>query len=149
VDRVNAVLCDRVRAFVSLELDGELSELERSILESHTEDCRACREFRVGVSGFTAALRASPQEAVSRSFRFPRRPNRLAPFSTAGAAAAAAVVVAGLAAVLTPLAGDGGPVEIKEPTPTERFFDVGDGPLSTIRPTDGRGIPPVTILRAL
>jgi anti-sigma factor RsiW len=120
MERVTADLCARVRGLISLDLDDELSELERSILESHTEDCVACREFRASVASYTDALRAAPAEAVGRSFRLPGRRSRLAPFSTTAAAAAAAVVVAGFATVLAPASGD--PVRgpsLTAPTPAQ------------------------------
>ena len=102
MERVSAAVCERVRAFVSLELDGELSELERSVLEAHTDDCRACREYRSSVIGYTLALRSAAPEAPGRSFWIPRPRRRLAPVSmTAAAAAAVAVFVGGFLTVLS------------------------------------------------
>ncbi len=95
-------VCVRVRAFVSLDLDGELSEFERSIVDAHVEDCAGCRMFRSAAAGSTAALRAAPLERVTYSFTVPRRASRLAPLSAA-AAAAAALFVAGFATALSPL----------------------------------------------
>ena len=54
--------CDRARAWVSLRLDGELSELEGFMLESHLARCEACRAFAADTVGFTTALRTAPLE---------------------------------------------------------------------------------------
>jgi predicted anti-sigma-YlaC factor YlaD len=148
VERVSAVLCERVRAFASLELDGELSELEQSILEAHIEDCRACAEFRASIGAFTVSLRAAPPEAVTRTFRLPRRPRRASRLVPT-AAAAAAIVVAGLAGMLVPLGGD-----------NSRGFEIGNEPrtvpsgvseqlLPTISPTDEIELRPGARMRAL
>jgi hypothetical protein len=100
---VNAALCDRIRGYVSLELDDELSELEHTILEAHTADCRACGEYRAALAGYTAALREAPTAPVEHSFGLPGRPSRLRPLSTA---AAAAVVLAAFVSVFSAPPGD-------------------------------------------
>lgn len=93
----------RVRAFVSLDLDGELSEFERSIVDAHVDHCATCREFRASAAASTAALRSAPLEPVAYSFTVPRRASRLAPLSAAAAAAAAAAVfVVGFATAVSP-----------------------------------------------
>jgi hypothetical protein len=53
-----------VREQVSLLLDGELSELEERMLESHVARCRQCAEFRAGVTSFTEALRDAPLQML-------------------------------------------------------------------------------------
>jgi hypothetical protein len=58
--------CDRARGLVSLTLDGELSEFERSGLEAHTRDCAACARFQVEAAELAAAVRAVPLERPSR-----------------------------------------------------------------------------------
>jgi predicted anti-sigma-YlaC factor YlaD len=124
VERVTAAVCERVRAFVSLELDDELSELERTVLEAHTEDCDACREFRASVAAYTHALRSRAPEAPGRSFWIPRPRRRLAPFSmTAAAAAAVAVFVGGLVTVLSSAEPSRSPrVGVTNPTPGQRVL---------------------------
>jgi anti-sigma factor RsiW len=140
VERVTAAVCERVRAFVSLELDGELSELERSVLEAHTEDCDACREYRASVVGYTHALRLSAPQAPGRSFWIPRPRRRLAPFSiTAAAAAAVAVFVGGFVTVLSSAEPPRSPGPgVTNQTPGERGLP---GAGSSPSPTQ-RGAPP-------
>ena len=38
-------MCERAREWASLRLDGELSELERALLDAHTRNCAACAEY--------------------------------------------------------------------------------------------------------
>ena len=83
--------CDRARAWVSLKLDGELSELEGFMLESHLARCEACRAFatdavrlhdgvadrRPRASGAARlAARTSPHDAAGRAVRRRRRARR-------------------------------------------------------------------------
>ena len=53
--------CDRARASVSAELDGELPELARAHLRWHLTRCGSCRDFRTDVAAFTDELLASAQ----------------------------------------------------------------------------------------
>ncbi len=105
--------CDRARAWVSLRLDGEISELEEAFLESHLRRCADCREYETTVRGAVLALRAEPLERMEHPVLV-TRPRRvdLRPVSVARVAAAVAAVV-GMTAVLgTQLA--------KEPSPSSR-----------------------------
>jgi anti-sigma factor RsiW len=52
--------CERASQWISLELDGELSDLERAGLDRHVERCESCRALRVEMSGLTALLRGAP-----------------------------------------------------------------------------------------
>jgi predicted anti-sigma-YlaC factor YlaD len=90
--------CDRARQWASLELDGELSNFERALLENHLAGCSSCAAFRGEIGGLTTALRAAPSEpyrgVVLGHIR--RRVHlRLAP-----AAAAMAVAAVGLGSIL-------------------------------------------------
>jgi predicted anti-sigma-YlaC factor YlaD len=90
--------CERARQWASLELDGELSNFERGLLESHLATCRSCSTFRAEVTGLTGALRAAPHEpfegvVIGRMRRHVRM--RLAP-----AAAAMAVAAVGLGSLV-------------------------------------------------
>ncbi len=92
-----SVLCDRVRAQVSLQLDDELSQLERRMLAAHLERCADCRLYMEDVNAFTTALREAPLESLERPLvlRRARRPSiaRL----QIGVAAGLAVAVLGAA----------------------------------------------------
>lgn len=84
--------CDRARAWVSLEVDGELSQLERSLLEAHAVDCAGCSAFRADVRAATAELRAAPLEELDRPITLPhRRRISFRPLEVAAAVVAAAV----------------------------------------------------------
>jgi hypothetical protein len=56
--------CERARAWVSLRLDDEISELENALLEGHLRRCAACREFEASVRGTVLALRARPLDRI-------------------------------------------------------------------------------------
>jgi anti-sigma factor RsiW len=97
------VLCERAHEWISLRLDGELSELAQKMLESHLARCTQCREFEAEVVTTTRLIRATPLErpeqdfAVPRGIRFGLPARRLA-----AVAAGAAVVGLGLAGALMP-----------------------------------------------
>jgi predicted anti-sigma-YlaC factor YlaD len=85
--------CDRAREWISLELDGELSEFERIVLEAHAARCDDCRTFRLELRGISGELRAAPLERLGRAVVLPRRPARSRRAIQFAAAAAAAVAV--------------------------------------------------------
>ena len=68
-----SVICERNRAQVSLLLDGELSELEGRMLDSHVAQCPSCAEFRLSVTTFTESLRAAPFEELGTPIVVHRR----------------------------------------------------------------------------
>ena len=95
-----SVVCERVRAQVSLELDGELSQLERRMLASHLERCPQCQAFAADVRSFTDDLRNATLETLETPVVV-RRPRRLATARLqVGAAAALAVVALGIGSQL-------------------------------------------------
>lgn len=86
--------CDRARAWVSLKLDGELSELEGLMLSSHLARCAACRAFAADAASFTTALRTAELEALERPVSLPagrRTMRRTVQFGAAAALVAASV----------------------------------------------------------
>jgi anti-sigma factor RsiW len=96
-----SLVCERVRGQISLELDGELSELERRMLDAHLQRCPECRSFADDVVGFTSALREAPLESLEYPVvvRKPRRVG-LGRVRAVGAAAVLAIAALGLAAEL-------------------------------------------------
>ena len=96
-----SVACERVRAQVSLEVDGELSHLERAMLAAHVLRCADCHAYRERVHAFTGELRAAPL-AHPTAHLLVRRPRRVAAVSRfqAGVAAAMAFAVVGVASQL-------------------------------------------------
>jgi anti-sigma factor RsiW len=116
-----SVICDRVRSQISLELDNELSQLERAMVSTHLERCSECSAYRDEVVAFTSTLRAAPLEQMERPIAL-RRPRRLvAPRLQVGVAAAFAVVALGVAGQIAtePQSADSSPSasrEIRYPT---------------------------------
>ena len=88
--------CDRARAWVSLKLDGELSELEGFMLESHLARCEACRAFATDASGFTTVLRTAGLEPLERPVWLPARRRTMRRAVQFGAAAALVAASVGL-----------------------------------------------------
>ncbi|MGH3137429.1 MAG: zf-HC2 domain-containing protein [Gaiellaceae bacterium] len=90
---VRPVVCERVRAQVSLQLDGELSELERRLMESHLTRCPSCGAFEQDVVSLTQSLRDAPLER-SRNPVVVHAPRRVSFARIQGGVAAAVAVVA-------------------------------------------------------
>jgi predicted anti-sigma-YlaC factor YlaD len=92
--------CRSTGELVSLELDGELSELDGARLEAHLAACASCRALRSELGGMTSALRAAPLEPMSRPIALPHKVRVFVRPLQVGAAAAVVAVVAGLAGML-------------------------------------------------
>lgn len=92
-------LCERARSWAALAPDGELSELERKLLDSHLERCSACGRFAREVAALAAELRHAALEPLPRAVTVPSRRRRpaYAGMRAAGAAAAVAVMALGIA----------------------------------------------------
>jgi ferric-dicitrate binding protein FerR (iron transport regulator) len=101
-------LCDRAREWVSLRVDGELSELEGALLEAHLKRCAGCREFADDLAGLTGALRAAALDPLTAPIMLPRRTRVSLRAFQATAAAAAVVLAAGLGSLFGVLRSDGG-----------------------------------------
>jgi predicted anti-sigma-YlaC factor YlaD len=90
-----SVVCDRVRAQVSLRLDGELSQLESRMVESHLARCADCAAYEADLTALTTELRTAPLEPLQHPIVI-RRPRRASLVRLqVGAAAAVAVAVLG------------------------------------------------------
>lgn len=85
--------CDRARTWVSLRLDGELSELEGVLLDAHLERCDGCRAAAAAVVGVTNAIRLAPPEALPTPVAVPRARRRGSRRAFFGAAAATLTLV--------------------------------------------------------
>jgi predicted anti-sigma-YlaC factor YlaD len=87
-------VCDRAREYSSRSLDGELSDFERALLETHLERCEPCRAYAVELAEIVARLRTAPLEALPHPVALPsRRRVRIRALQGAAAVAAAAVAV--------------------------------------------------------
>src|SRR6478752_5705015 len=94
--------CDRARAWVSLRLDDEISELEDALLTAHLKRCEACREFEQSVRGSVLTLRAQPLERIGNPVIVSgRRRLYVRPAAVARVAAVVAAVVGVTAVVST------------------------------------------------
>jgi anti-sigma factor RsiW len=59
--------CERAAQWISLGLDGELTEIEEAGMRRHLDRCERCHALGVAIGGFTAALRAAPDLAARES----------------------------------------------------------------------------------
>jgi predicted anti-sigma-YlaC factor YlaD len=104
----HSVACDRVRAQISLELDGEISQLERALVDAHLRRCADCSAFRARARAFTTELRVAPLARPPADLHVsrPRRISVVARYQ-AGVAAAMALAIVGVASEMaTPQRGD-------------------------------------------
>jgi ferric-dicitrate binding protein FerR (iron transport regulator) len=93
--------CERARAWASLRLDGELSEIEDALLSAHVRRCAACREYEEVVCAVVVMLRAQPLEQIRHPMPVPvPRRTIVRPSALARVAAVAAAVV-GVTTVLS------------------------------------------------
>ena len=90
-------LCERTRAWASLELDGELSELEGVLFHEHVRGCEDCAAVVDDLRRIAAVVRATPlAEPSRRGFEFPARAvqPRTRPLAVRALVAAAVIALA-------------------------------------------------------
>src|SRR5581483_2799483 len=99
---MRAAHCDRARLWISLQLDGVLSDFETAMRDQHVGRCADCRAFKVDAAEQTVLLREASLERVTIPVELPARPrplrHALTGLGTVAAAAAAAVLSLHLAA---------------------------------------------------
>ena len=93
-------VCDRARTWAALAPDGELSELERKLLDAHLLRCPGCAHFALDVAAIASELRAAAPVRLPRPLSVPiwRRRPVYARVRAVGAAAAVAAMALGVAA---------------------------------------------------
>ncbi len=92
-----SVVCERVRAQVSLHLDGELSQLELRMLETHLERCARCALYADDVRDLTERIRTAPLQTIQQPVVVRRRGQPLTTVRLqVGVAAAFALAALGL-----------------------------------------------------
>jgi predicted anti-sigma-YlaC factor YlaD len=120
-----SIVCERVRAQVSLDLDEQLSQLERVMLAGHLARCGNCRLYQAEVMGFTESLRNAPLAPLQHPVVV-RRPRRqvLARLQVG----IAAMVMLAAVGVATQLAGPErpGPAHSASPGQVSRFPSRGE-----------------------
>ena len=89
-------VCTRVREQVSLELDGELSQLEQRMLATHLERCPRCAAYAADVREFTDRMRNAPRVVMQRPVVVRRRRPLTTVRLQVGVAAAFALAALGL-----------------------------------------------------
>jgi len=98
--------CECARAWVSLRLDDEISELEDALLDAHLRRCASCREFEASVHGAVVILRAQPLEAIDHAVVVPGRRRIPMRRATVASVAAVAAAVVGVTTVLSTQVGE-------------------------------------------
>jgi anti-sigma factor RsiW len=88
--------------WASLQLDGELSELERALLDAHLARCDACAVYVREVGAATQRLRAAELARPAQPITLPARRRLVRPVHVSAAAAVLALAV-GLGALLSSL----------------------------------------------
>jgi anti-sigma factor RsiW len=96
-----SVVCERAREQVSLSLDGELSQLERRLLDAHLARCGACSAYAADVTAFTEQMRAAPLEPLTRPVVIRRHRGLSLGRAQVVAAAALAFLAVGIAGQLS------------------------------------------------
>ena len=104
-DLRSRLVCERVRAQLSLQLDDRLSELEEAIVSAHLSRCPACEAYRADVAAVTSLLRNAELERSERPVVLPRRTRVSLGVLRAGAAAALVTLAVGLAGMAELLNG--------------------------------------------
>jgi predicted anti-sigma-YlaC factor YlaD len=99
MSREGAHRCDRAREWISLRLDGELSELEHRLLGRHLRRCPECSAFAARSRAATAALREAALERYHAQIHVPHR-RRLPARALHLAAAASILATIGVSSVL-------------------------------------------------
>jgi anti-sigma factor RsiW len=79
-----------------MRLDGELSELEKALLDRHLESCPACLAFDARLRSAATTIRLAPVESPPHPIAIPSQPRRRVPVP-AGRRVAVVAIAAALA----------------------------------------------------
>jgi predicted anti-sigma-YlaC factor YlaD len=102
--RASVTPCDEAREYISLALDGELVEVERVRLETHTASCASCRTYASQLEALTRELRGAEPERPAYPVVLPRTRRFSVRSFQVGAAAAAVVAIVAAGSVFQGLA---------------------------------------------
>jgi len=110
-----------MRAWISAEIDGELSEFESALVRDHLGECDSCTTFKADSAGFAAALRGAELEQLSRPVTVPYRRRRFAQQLRVPAVAALAVAMIGLGGLFASLHSSA--IQVKPSQPVAALDD--------------------------
>jgi anti-sigma factor RsiW len=137
-------VCTRVREQVSLELDGELSQLEQRMLATHLERCPRCAAYATDVRDVTERIRNAPPAVMQRPVVVRRRRPLTTVRLQVGVAAAFALAALGLGTQLASSTESQGSFARFEGQPAlnppRSVFEREQAILRVVRA--GRGLPP-------
>ena len=100
--------CERAQAWASLDVDGELSQLERGLLAAHLRRCAACAVATTELRAATELVRGAPLEVPTRPLFVPSEPRARGLALRLAAAATLAALAAGLGVFAGSLGSDDG-----------------------------------------
>jgi hypothetical protein len=109
-----------MRAWISAEIDGELSEFESALVRDHLGQCDSCTMFRADAARFAVALRSAELEPLSRPVTVPH-PRRFAQPLRVPAVAALAVAMIGLGGLFASLHSSA--IQVKPSQPSVAALD--------------------------
>lgn len=136
-------VCLRVREQVSLELDGELSQLEQRMLATHLERCPRCAAYAHDVRDVTERIRNAPRAIMQRPVVVRRRRPLTTVRLQVGVAAAFALAALGLGTQLAVTDSQRSLSRFEgQPTlnPPRTVFEQEQAILRVVK--QGRGLPP-------
>jgi anti-sigma factor RsiW len=136
-------VCSRVREQVSLELDGELSQLEQRMLGTHPERCPRCAAYAADVRDATERIRNAPRAIMQRPVVVRRRQPLTTVRLQVGVAAAFALAALGLGTQLASTEPQGSLARFEgqqKLNPPRRVFEQEQAILRVVRA--GRTLPP-------
>lgn len=137
-------VCTRVREQVSLDLDGELSQLEQRMLATHLERCPRCAAYAADVRDFTERMRNAPRAVMQRPVVVRRRRPLTTVRLQVGVAAAFALAALGLGTQLATSAESQSTFARYEGQPTlnppRSVYEQEQAILRVVKP--GRTLPP-------
>lgn len=102
-------VCERARTYASLRLDGELSDFEGALLDSHAAVCASCAAFVSDVDALTGELRRAELERLPNQLQLPVRVRAGLRRLQVGAAAAALISVVGVGSLIGSVSRPEGP----------------------------------------
>ncbi len=115
--------CDRARAWVSMRLDDEISELEEALLDTHLRGCPACREFEGSVRSAVVVLRTQPLERIEHPVVISGRRRLNMRLGAVASAAAAVAAIVGVTTVLSTQASKRPTTPLPAPIPATDVRD--------------------------